>query len=106
MTLLRPAAIAAFIVCLVGPMRAAETHTFIPDRFYTTWSAAHPPALHVKPGDRVITKTIDASGTDWNGKSVSPGPNPQTGPFYVDGAEPGDTVAITVVRLDTNRSSA
>jgi len=26
--------------------------------------------------------------------------NPQTGPFYVDGAEPGDTLAIHIEKLD------
>jgi len=106
MTLLRPAAIAAFIVCLVGPMRAAETHRFIPDHFYNTWSAAHPPALHVKPGDRVITKTIDAGGVDWNGKTVAVGPNPETGPFFVDGAEPGDMLVVRIERIETNRATA
>lgn len=89
------------------PVRAgAETHTFVPDHFFTTWSAAHPPVLHIKPGDRVITKTIDAGGVDWNGRTVAPGPNPETGPFYIDGAEPGDTIAVTIVRLETNRAMA
>ena len=57
----------------VSALSAAQTpavHTFTPDRFYNTFSFAHPPALRIKPGDRVITKTIDAGGTDWNGKQV------------------------------------
>jgi 2-keto-3-deoxy-L-rhamnonate aldolase RhmA len=29
-----------------------------------------------------VTKTIDAAGVDWNGKTVGVGPNPMTGPFY------------------------
>jgi len=62
--------------------------------------------LHIKPGDRVMTKTVDAFGVDWNGKSVASGGNPLTGPFYVDGAAPGDTLVITIVRLDTNRTTA
>ncbi|MBI3492211.1 MAG: acetamidase/formamidase family protein [Acidobacteria bacterium] len=84
----------------------AETLHFVPQRFYNTYSFAHPPALHVKPGDRVVTKTIDAAGVDWDGKSVATGPNPQTGPFYVDGAEPGDMLVITFERLETNRATA
>jgi hypothetical protein len=32
--------------------------------FYNTFSFAHPPALRIKPGDRVITVTIDAFGND------------------------------------------
>ena len=84
----------------------AETHRFIPQRFYNTFSAAHPPALTIKPGDRVVTKTIDAGGTDWDGKAVASGPNPQTGPFYIEGAEPGDTLVVRIERLETNRSTA
>jgi amidase len=84
----------------------AETIRFVPQKFYNTYSAAHPPALHVKPGDRVVTKTIDAAGVDWDGKSVGRGPNPQTGPFFIDGAEPGDILVIKFERLETNRASA
>ncbi|HEY7288821.1 MAG TPA: acetamidase/formamidase family protein [Vicinamibacterales bacterium] len=93
-------------VCLAIRLGAAETHQLIPDRFYNTYSAAHPPALHVKPGDRVVTKTVDAAGVDWNGKTVASGPNPQTGPFFVDGAEPGDMLVVTFNRIETNRAMA
>src|SRR5688572_13956385 len=91
------------LIALVTPhVRAAETHRFVPDRFYNTFSFAHPPALRIKPGDRVVTKTIDAFGMDWEGRTVAMGPNPQTGPFYVDGAEPGDILVVTIERIDTN----
>ena len=91
-----------------GPLasQAPVTHRLTPERFYNTFSFAHPPALKIRPGDRVITKTIDASGTDWNGKSVAQGPNPQTGPFYVEGAGPGDAIIVTIERLETNRTMA
>src|SRR5262245_31401828 len=85
---------------------AADTHTFIPQTFYNTYSFAHPPALRIKPGDRVVTKTADASGVDWNGKTVASGPNPQTGPFYIEGAEPGDMLVVTIEKLETNRAMA
>ncbi|MBI3401015.1 MAG: acetamidase/formamidase family protein [Acidobacteria bacterium] len=96
------------VVSLIGATARVEAETlrFVPQRFYNTYSAAHPPALHVKPGDRVVTKTIDAAGVDWDGKSVARGPNPQTGPFFIDGAEPGDLLVITIDRLETNRASA
>jgi len=84
----------------------AETHRFMPAKFYNTYSFAHPPALRIKPGDRVVTKTIDAAGTDWNGKAVASGPNPQIGPFYVEGAEPGDLLVVTLEKLETNRALA
>ena len=84
----------------------AETHRFIPDHFYNTYSFAHPPALRIKPGDRVATKTIDAAGVDWDGKSVASGPNPQTGPFYIEGAEPGDVLVVAFEKIEPNRTTA
>jgi amidase len=94
------------VLLAAGPVWAQQTHQFTPTQFFNTYSFAHPPALHVKPGDRVVTKTIDAAGVDWNGKTVSQSPNPQTGPFYVDGAEPGDTLVVTFNKIETNRASA
>ena len=98
----------AVVVSLVAASSRieAETHRFMPATFYNTYSFAHPPALRIKPGDRVVTKTIDAAGTDWTGKSVGSGPNPQTGPFYVEGAEPGDLLVVTIEKLETNRTMA
>jgi amidase len=95
-----------FFVLLLSVPVHAETHNFVPTQFYNTWSAAHPPALRIKAGDRVITKTIDAGGVDWNGKMVGTGPNPQTGPFYIEGAEPGDVLVVTLEKLETNRAMA
>jgi len=95
----------ALLLATVTPA-AAETHRFTPTVFYTTYSFAHPPALRIRPGDRVVTKTIDASGADWNGKTVAPGPNPEIGPFYVEGAEPGDMLVVVIEKLETNRATA
>lgn len=89
----------------VSGAQAPATHRFTPERFYNTFSFAHPPALKIRPGDRVITKTIDAAGTDWNGKAVAQGPNPQTGPFYIEGAEPGDAIVVTIEKIETNRTT-
>ena len=93
-------------VCSAAPSPAQQLHQFVPDHFYNTYSFAHPPALRIKPGDRVATKTIDASGVDWNGKSVGNGPNPQTGPFFIEGAEPGDAIVVTFEKIETNRATA
>lgn len=86
--------------------QSASTHTFVPEHFYNTFSGAHPVALRLKPGDRVVTKTLDAGGTDWNGKQVASGPNPQTGPFFIEGAEPGDMLVVTIEKIETNRGDA
>src|SRR2546423_15202438 len=94
------------IAAAASALVRAETHRFTPTVYYTTYSFAHPPALRIKPGDRVVTKTIDASGADSSGATVAPGPNPQIGPFYVEGAEPGDVLVVTIERLETNRATA
>src|SRR4051812_6719846 len=100
-------AAAILATALMSPARlSAETHQSIPTIFYNTYSFAHPPALRIKPGDRVVTKTIDAAGVDWNGKTVGAGPNPETGPFYIEGAEPGDMLAGTFEGIETNRPMA
>jgi acetamidase/formamidase len=98
---------AALVVglALSAPLRA-ETHRFSPRQFYNTFSFAHPPALRIRPGDRVVTRTIDAAGVDADGKSVATGPNPQTGPFYIDGAEAGDMLVVTFDRIEPNRATA
>jgi acetamidase/formamidase len=93
------------ISCSIGVV-AQSPRTFLPERFYNTFSHAHPPALRIKAGERIVTKTIDASGVDWNGKQVGQGPNPQTGPFFIDGAEPGDMIVVTFDKIEINRTTA
>jgi len=75
----------------------------------------HPPVLHVKPGDRIVAKTVDARNWDSSGEEVpmsrrQPSPqaelyfsNPQIGPFYVEGAEPGDTLIVRILDIALNR---
>ena len=86
--------------------QAPAARTFIPERFYNTFSFAHPPAMRIKPGERIVTKTADAAGVDWNGKQVAQGPNPQTGPFFVEGAEPGDMLVVSIEKIEINRTTA
>ena len=45
---------AAVSIALRG--QTPRVHQFVPEKFYTTYSFAHPPALHINPGDRVVTK--------------------------------------------------
>jgi hypothetical protein len=90
----------------VATVVRADTHRFTPEKFYNTYSFAHPPALRIKSGDRVVTQTIDAAGLDWNGETVASGPNPQTGPFHIEGAEPGDMLVVNVEKIETNGAMA
>lgn len=98
-------AVVTAVVCAAPGLRA-DTHRFVPTQFYNTYSFAHPPALRIKPGDRVITSTLDASGVDKDGRQVAAGPNPQTGPFFVEGAEPGDLLIVRIEKIETNRATA
>ncbi len=62
-----------------------------------------PPVMHVKPGDTIDTTTVDADGKEPEAKGYKvPGPNPLTGPFYVEGAEPGDTLAVKFISIEPN----
>lgn len=77
-------------------------HRFEPTHYHTT-IGAHEPVLRVADGDTIITTTVDAGGKNAAGEQVTAGGNPQTGPFYVDGAAPGDTLVVHLDRLDPNR---
>jgi len=83
-----------------------KSHQFTPVEFHRYFSGATPPALHVNSGDTVETSSIDAGGIDETGKRRTSGGNPLTGPFYIDGAWPGDVIAVKLIRLRLNRSSA
>jgi amidase len=83
-----------------------QLHEFTPDVFHNTFAATTAPVLRVSSGDSIHLTTIDAAGTDERGVQRAQAGNPQTGPFYIEGAEPGDTVAIHVTRLRLNRDWA
>ncbi len=75
---------------------------------YTFGGAA--PAHNIKPGTRIVTWTEDCydgavtRASQLPTKVIPPGhDNPQTGPFFVDGAEPGDTVVIHINKLEPAR---
>ena len=95
--------VAVAMLCFAGSFLSAETHRISPDRYYTTFSAAHPPIAHLRPGDIVITKCLDSRGRDETGKLILDGDNVLTGPFYIEGAEPGDTLAVRLDRVRLNR---
>jgi hypothetical protein len=83
-----------------------RTLDFEPTGFSRVFSASVPPVLRIWPGDTVRTRTVDAAGVDEKGQTRVLGGNPQTGPFYVEGAMPGDVIAVHVRRLRINRATA
>ncbi|HTP69096.1 MAG TPA: acetamidase/formamidase family protein [Dongiaceae bacterium] len=88
------------------PVAPPQRHDFVPTTFFRQFSAATKPVLSVNPGDTIHTTTVDAAGTDEKGVARVLGGNPETGPFYVESAAPGDTLVVHITRLKLNRDWA
>jgi len=85
-------------------LAGAEAREVYASRYYNSFHHRHEVLARIRPGEVIKTKTIDASGRDERGAVVAEGPNPLTGPFYVEGAAPGDAIAVTFRKLKMNRS--
>lgn len=78
-------------------------HTIHKHDHHIGWDNTLEPVLSVSPGETIVVETIDASGGQLNPQSTLDDlkalefdrVNPVTGPIHVDGAKPGDAVAIT-----------
>ena len=87
----------------------ASTRYFPADTVHFTWDARHEPALAVESGDVVVVHTRDVSDnqiTPASTTSVLATLNwervyPLAGPIHVDGARPGDTLAIEILDIHT-----
>src|SRR3954447_25818098 len=87
----------------------ASTHYCPTDRVHFTWDTGHEPLLTVADGDTVVFETRDVSdnqigpdsdtsviaGLDWDRVY------PLAGPVHVEGAEPGDTLAVEILDIHT-----
>jgi acetamidase/formamidase len=67
----------------------------------------------IQSGTRIVTWTEDCfdgairTPADLVSKVTAPGhDNPQTGPFHVEGAQPGDTLAVKILKLEPARDYA
>jgi acetamidase/formamidase len=83
-----------------------QTHPFTPTVFHNYFTSTVAPVLTVFPGDTVESWSVDAGGVDAQSKRRSPGGNPLTGPFYIEGAMPGDTLVVRFTRIRLTRDSA
>jgi len=97
-----------FTASPVPPRRAgaSQRFDFTPSTFYRQFSATNKPVLTVFPGDTIHTTTVDAGGTDEKGVARVLGGNPETGPFYIETALPGDILVVHLTRLRLNRDWA
>lgn len=86
------------------PKRLSSAHTFY------HFDPAHPPAIRVAPGEELIVEVADAFGgerditkmpdpysPEWEGHPTPPA----TGPVYVEGAEPGQTLVVDILEIRT-----
>jgi acetamidase/formamidase len=64
------------------------------------------PVARLQPGDILETNTVDAFGNaiqkPGDTLSLVKGDNPLTGPFYIEGAQPGDTLAVKILDLQVD----
>jgi acetamidase/formamidase len=85
--------------------------SYRPEREDYVWTfGGADPVMKVSPGDVLelwtddcftgLVRTIDDVASE---RIVFPFLNPQTGPFYVEGAEPGDTLALHFVSIEPSR---
>lgn len=77
-------------------------HRFQPEHYYNTLGS-HEAVLRIANGDTLITSTVDAWGRDHDDRQVAERGNPQTGPFYIEGAAAGDMLEICFEKLIPNR---
>lgn len=83
---------------------ANKLHTIHAHQHHHGWDNQFAPVLRVAPGERITFETVDSSGGQLSPsatletlKALDFGKiNPVTGPVFVDGAEPGDALKITV----------
>jgi len=78
-------------------------HEFTPTHYHTAMGP-YEPVLTVDDGDTIVTTTVDARGFDHRREQITPRGNPQTGPFFVRGAEPGDTLVVQLEEIRPNRT--
>jgi amidase len=101
MTRLFQATVLALIA--VAPV-AAETRKFVPTNGVQTF-AVREPVFRVTPGDIVETQTFSKPGDYYDPQTAGPWPG-EVGPFYVEGAAPGDTLVVRILKLTPNRDVA
>ena len=86
-----------------------RTHYFPTDEVHFTWDTGHAPVLSVADGDTIVFETRDVSDNQ-----IGPGADasviaaldwdrvyPLAGPVQVEGAQPGDTLAVDILDLHT-----
>jgi acetamidase/formamidase len=83
------------------------THTIHDHACHHGWNNGNQPVLKIAPGESIEFHTQDSSGGQLSKSSTLADlghldfskVNPVTGPVYIDGAEPGDAIAVTLLEF-------
>lgn len=76
------------------------------DNIHYSHDRQHPPVLEIDSGEEVVFETWDArtgtiqKETDLLDHAHPDGANPATGPVFVRGAEPGDSLLVEILKID------
>jgi formamidase len=89
----------------------SKTLTEEPGTGHNRWHPDIPPVVRCQPGDEVVLETRDAldgqlgpaAGLDAVAAANLDVVYPLTGPVYVEGAEPGDLLAVEIVDIEPDR---
>ena len=82
-----------------------NTHRYIKPTEYKLTYGFHQGGYSIDPGEIIHTSLPDAHGYDSLMVQVAGSPNPLAGPFLVRGAQPGDTLIVSIHTLTPNRES-
>jgi acetamidase/formamidase len=100
-----------YVALAAGALLPAVTHEIYPNHHSRVFSAFKEPVGRIQSGDTVITRTWDSGGADWKAVKHIEHPykypesgNPLMGPFYVEGAEYGDTLEVHLDKVRVNRN--
>jgi len=92
-----------FLMVLVPAANSAVVHYELKMEDVKYVYGVMPPVLRVHPGDTIETNTVAADGKAVEAKGYKvKGFNPLTGPFYVEGAEPGDTLSVKFLSVEVD----
>ena len=84
---------------------AEHRHTIHSHQGHLGWNRANPPVATIAPGETLAFQPLDASGGQLTAASTVADVatldfgrvNPVVGPIFIDGAEPGDAIKVTLL---------